>query len=1197
MAGPRRIDIVDVSSMNTVDWTKIADDNITVGILRYREFSTAAKQDDPLFRTWWPQIRNAGLIRGAFLLLDPALNATRAQIQQEAQNFTQAIDAVGGLEPGDLPLSVDFEQVGQNPPPISDCLNQLAWLLNELTPYVRTQMRRADALPLLYTGRNTWINLLQDHGGAFTTTDPVAADRITIDFSTFPLWWAWLATPTMDPGNATQMAMVRSPAAWRGATSSILLQYTDKAAIPQHEAEDGSVVANLDAAGAVTLSTDFTPVLSLARVAPPPADVELTRVTQLSDQPPDQVFRLLLIGQGFWEDEFAQIVEQALFGVGGQRGIVDIAPLNLLAASAGKNALACYFDAGTHADGTGLSLPLRQEKVGNATIDQMRIGHPGLDAPQVLPAGRTLAEYLAHLTVKLADGTVHRATEYWPVGTRCTGARGALIAVLRRAPFQTHNPVGNATPPPDPARHAELYQLDPTTDDQIPFVAVNVVSGDDWPLVLARAIAQNLAGLTDEYELEGTSFAQPGEGVLSPIAPNVMIISDTQKQSLIGGTAAASAVPEVFSEWRIPGTATVDFVQHTSATANPILAWDGVTQTYALGDFHLVEGGAGFRTDVLRCDKDCLMRRIPAAVSNTVEKAPTPAPTLPIQSPLRVFCKVCEQRLRTVIVGRTAVKLTPRVEIDTQRRLFDSLVWNGNPITALNTVTLATTVSTTGPTWTCTAEFAPSTGFRFTNVNLANVDYWVPGSQAHIAHVLDSVTFDGFEVDYVDGTTDTFRLTDALASTAKPPPTFRAFAAGDSHGRYQVGACLLVSWQKNLSTAHSYILDAELSLVLAAMDNNVDPAGIMMGCCIFPQLAMRVRRITSGTKAIKALRGAITLNANNADASNLTGALGTIATGKLTTSLFCESNRASAGGGTGGGAALDSRKRAAFAPPAGAPANRLLPPPHWSWIYDYCNAGITTAVTFVAAYSRSDGAKGTTARDQVKAWPANQTATSESIHKVPRQAVYDSLCIHPDRGNDAAGQPVVTAPYCADLGLLLHWRHGVSLSGGPAPLHVPRGWGAGRLGQGARTVIGAPEVPPNHHVSLTVTPQSGRAEVAVKYAVVADEFAPERWQVFLEQGLAYTFQYAVENTLGAGQSGVPFAQLGWLAQSMGADVMKDVVARLTALIGQPAALDQAVRDLWLSILRRVRRFDATADGSTEQQVPDGPSDVANLENV
>ena len=182
-----------------------------------------------------------------------------------------------------------------------------------------------------------------------------------------------------------------------------------------------------------------------------------------------------------------------------------------------------------------------------------------------------------------------------------------MIAVLRRAPFLTHNAAASA---PDDPRPAELYQLDATSDDQVPFVAVNVVPGGDWPLVLARAIAQNLAGLGDEYELEGDGFAQPPEGAVSQLAPNVLTISDTQRQALVGGGAVAATAPQVLAAWSIPPAAAVDFVEHTAASANPIPAWNGVTQSYALGDFHLVEGGDGFRTHVLRCDKDCLMRRI-----------------------------------------------------------------------------------------------------------------------------------------------------------------------------------------------------------------------------------------------------------------------------------------------------------------------------------------------------------------------------------------------------------------------------------------------------------------------------------------------------------------------------------------------------------------------------------------------------------
>jgi hypothetical protein len=1240
VAAFRRVDVVDVAAMNAVDWTKLADQNIGIAITRFREFSTTIKLDDVRFRAWWPQMRKTGMVRGAFLLVDPVLNATRAQIEAEAQHFIDVIDSVGGLEPGDLPLSVDFEQVGNPPPNAQTALNQLAWLLNALTPYVRQQMRQPNAFPFLYTGRNTWINVVADHAAAFTTNDADPATRVTVNFSDYPLWWAWLDGAdkpggfVFDPTNTAHVSAVRFPVAWRGTTNSFLLQYTGADAIPTHEAEDASVVANVDAAGAVTLGNNFSPLLALARVAPPTADIQLSRVTELSDQPPDQVFSLLLIGQGFWADEFEQVVQEALFGkykvqgglfegfavgtVHARQGVFDIAPFNQIAAVPGKNAFACYYDAGTHADGTGLSLPLRQESVrgtgkdpitGNniffkdpvtgvtsadmtGPVDQLRIAHPPLSAPQVLVPGRTLAEYLSHLTVKLADGTIRRATEFWPVGQRRTGAKGSLIAVLRKAPYLTRD----ATTQDDP-KPAELYQLDPTTDDPVPFVAVNVVPFGDWPLVLARAIAQNLAAVADEYELEGAGFAQPAEGVANPLGPNLVTIDDTQRQALAAGTAAAVAVPQVFTAWNIPKGTAVDFVANNGPAANPLPAWN-VTSPFAPGaDFHAVEGGGGYRTHVLRCDKDCLMRRMPAAVSDIVETAPALPPALPIQSTLRVFCKACEDRLSRVITGRTNVALAPRVELDAQRRLFDALKWPTLATPGLQTINLAS-ASALAPQWSCTAEFAAPAGFRFTDIDLFNVDYWVSTNSARFAHVLKSVTFENLEVEFADAakTKRPLSIATALAST-KPAPTFETSNTADATGHYQVGARLRLTWLVTHSAGHTCVVDAELSLVLAAMDNDIDPAGMMMGCRLYPQIAMRARASTPGTPAVAALRGTITLVANNADPSNLTGTLQALATGKLTTSLFCESNRASAGAGVNPGLALDNRQRAALVNTFPALPSRLMPPPHWSWIYDYCNAGIIAPVKpFAAVLSTHDGARGTSARESVTSWPL-LSASGPTIHKLPRQGAYDSLCIHPDRGNDVAGKLLAAAPYCADLGLHLQWRHGLSSSGGPAPFHLFRGWGAGRLGQGAQTVLAAPVVPPNQHVDVEIIPTFDRSSVTVKYSVTASEVLPNRWQVFLEQGLAYAFQYVVSAGLAPTTSAFTFADLGVLSETVGATKAADVIARLAPLVLQPANLDAAIRDVWLSIQKRLRWFDQALDGTTVQQIPDGPTDLKNFENL
>jgi hypothetical protein len=367
-----------------------------------------------------------------------------------------------------------------------------------------------------------------------------------------------------------------------------------------------------------------------------------------------------------------------------------------------------------------------------------------------------------------------------------------------------------------------------------------------------------------------------------------------------------------------------------------------------------------------------------------------------------------------------------------------------------------------------------------------------------------------------------------------------------------------------------------------------------MGCRLYPQVAMRVRNVSAGTPAVAALHATITLVANNADASNLAGALKSIATGKLSTSLFCESNRANAG------AAVDKRKLATMRSMKIAQPDRLKPPPHWSWNYDYCRPAITKSVPFIAVRARRDGTIATTSRDATEVWPTTQTATTETIHKVPRQGAYDSLCIHPDRGTDASNQPVVLAPWCADLGLHLAWRRGVSSSAGPVPLHVFRGWGEGRFGQGAHTVLGAPLVPPNQHVDVTVAPAADRSTVTVNYAVTASEIAANRWQVFLEQGLAFAFQYAAEGAIPADRDGLPLISLAWLAEASGsvpAGGMGDVMQRLLNAKSAPDQLDAAVRDVWLSILERSSHFDTSLDGSTDQQIPNGPSDPVHLENL
>jgi hypothetical protein len=100
--------------------------------------------------------------------------------------------------------------------------------------------------------------------------------------------------------------------------------------------------------------------------------------------------------------------------------------------------------------------------------------------------------------------------------------------------------------------------------------------------------------------------------------------------------------------------------------------------------------------------------------------------------------------------------------------------------------------------------------------------------------------------------------------------------------------------------------------------------------------------------------------------------------------------------------------------------------------------------------------------------------------------------------------------------------------------------------------------------------------------------------VILEQGLACAFQYAVDVP---GRQGISSDQLAWLASAMGAGTSADTLAKLQAAQPTPEAFDAAVRDVWLSIAKKARAFDAAFDVIGGPQIEDGPSDAKHFENL
>jgi hypothetical protein len=74
--------------------------------------------------------------------------------------------------------------------------------------------------------------------------------------------------------------------------------------------------------------------------------------------------------------------------------------------------------------------------------------------------------------------------------------------------------------------------------------------------------------------------------------------------------------------------------------------------------------------------------------------------------------------------------------------------------------------------------------------------------------------------------------------------------------------------------------------------------------------------------------------------------------------------------------------------------------------------------------------------------------------------------------------------------------------------------------------------------------------------------------------------------------------LAWLSTSVGVDADFNAAwERISGKLGDPVQLDVEARTTMRKIFQAGRRFDRTVDGFDAEEVPAGPSDAANLENL
>jgi len=131
---------IDVSYyQGNIDWDLVKKNDVHFGIARA---SDGLIKSDPKFEQNWVEMKEAGIIRGAYQFFRPNQDA-----EEQAKLFVDTVNNVGGFEEGDLPGAIDVEVTGNvDKQVIIDGVN--IWL-----EYVSTYTNKR---PIIYSGPYFW---------------------------------------------------------------------------------------------------------------------------------------------------------------------------------------------------------------------------------------------------------------------------------------------------------------------------------------------------------------------------------------------------------------------------------------------------------------------------------------------------------------------------------------------------------------------------------------------------------------------------------------------------------------------------------------------------------------------------------------------------------------------------------------------------------------------------------------------------------------------------------------------------------------------------------------------------------------------------------------------------------------------------------------------------------------------------------
>ncbi len=185
-AGGTTLKGVDVSHYDgTIDWTQVAGSGRAFGIAKATEGVTFK---DPMFATYWPAIKQAGMVRGAYHFYRPKDSG-----KQQADFF---LDTVGSFAAGDLPPVLDWEVTDS----VSNSID-----VAEMQHFVDEVKSRTGLTTIVYTSAN-FLNTIGNptQFGGLPLWDAnwgVACPNLPSAWSTWAFWQT--GSSTTIPGTSS----------------------------------------------------------------------------------------------------------------------------------------------------------------------------------------------------------------------------------------------------------------------------------------------------------------------------------------------------------------------------------------------------------------------------------------------------------------------------------------------------------------------------------------------------------------------------------------------------------------------------------------------------------------------------------------------------------------------------------------------------------------------------------------------------------------------------------------------------------------------------------------------------------------------------------------------------------------------------------------------------------------------------------